>query len=401
MDEFKKKLFAAAAVSILALSLVQMVHSSEGLGGFAGPYLDKFGKSRFGNILLKLPSVGNFMLLQRIAYMAVVYFLVDSVSEDLEANFVRYIVANPDINSPPAANLIRYFLSLLYPLYFLALIITGFYIIFIPGSPLGRLRAKSLFAKLIISMVLVSISPYLMNSLLLLTSQGANEILGDAEAPRGHVRVVVNEFTSMLLSVRNMIYLAVAPNLVYGAMGTLLNLFRAKEISTIGHALHAIEVLEIETVWTVPQLMLMMLIIVGFYGLIALRYFMVLMWGLLLPFTIFFSSFEFTRGLGRTMIEQTLLWSLMQVFYSVIIVVFALGIIVVPQGMYSSYGIGYNEYLLESQPLNNWYTIMRGLYSVFPAGEPFFVSIFTLGGLFMLFVGPILLLTFFQKLLPP
>ena len=395
------KLVASLIVLALFFNMVQLVSSD----AHSHPKLDptsllgSLEKTKTGSVVAELFTKSNVMLAQRAFYIFVVGYIINTVAEDIENNFSKHILLNPDLKNPAALNLLRYFIGLLYPVYILAIVVTGFYIIFIPGSPVGRFRAKSLLGKLIISMVLVSISPELMGWLLLLTEESTREIIGDDENIRAYVRIAANEFSSMIKTIRNLIILGNAPNLLWAGAGTLssvLGILKGSAhgfLGNAGHFMHAIEIFEIETVWTVPLLMLMVLVIIGVYGLLAIRYFMVLLWAMLLPFTIFLSSFEFTRGFGKTMLEQTLLWSSLQVFYGITIVVIAVGITIVPSSMYESYGIG-----IYKGDVIGLGSVMESLDI---AGEPFFVSIFTWSSMFMLFLGPILMFTFFQKLLPP
>jgi len=360
----------------------------------AGGVLGKLEKSKLGSFFLKLFTKENFEFAQRVYFSLFVWYGTNNIAEDINKHFVDYILKNPNIHTSVTYNLIRYFVSILYPLYILAIIVTGLYILFMPASPLGRARAKSLFGKLIISMVLVSMSPYLMITLLTFTQQITKEILGDPESPRGYVKIATEEFTSALYKMRNIIILGNTPNLILGG-GAFLETSPFHELEKFGEWFHHNEWVEIETVWTAPPLLFIVLLIIGIYGLIAFRYFMLILWAILLPFTIFFSSFEFTKGIGRTMLEQTLLWSFLQVFYAIIIIVFAIGITVAPQDIYNNYGIGLNLNVIENY---FGHSIGGGI----SGGEnPFFISIFTFGGVFLLFLGPIIMFTFFQKLLPP
>ena len=50
------------------------------------------------------------------------------------------------------------FIKILVPIYTIAIVVTGIYLIFVSVSPGGRMKAKSMISKLILSMILVSIS---------------------------------------------------------------------------------------------------------------------------------------------------------------------------------------------------------------------------------------------------
>ncbi|OYT54686.1 MAG: hypothetical protein B6U72_01770 [Candidatus Altiarchaeales archaeon ex4484_2] len=400
MDLGGNKLLAVLIVSVLVLNIIPSVFSS----GKSSPidpttFIGKVENNRLTGPILKLFTEGeNVDLFQRVAYMSLVWSSMTDISEDIENNLAKYILLNPNLKNPAALNLLRYFVGLLYPVYILAIIVTGFYIVFIPGSPMGRARAKSLLSKLVISMVLVSFSSELMGLLLSLTENSTGEIIGDKLNPKAYVSIAASEFSSMICATRNLVVLANAPNAFYGGVGLLSAFFGGLikpkgTLEEFGHALHGIELVEIEIVWTTPFVLLLVLILIGIHGMLSIRYFMVFLWGLLLPFTIFLSSFEFTRGFGKTMLEQTLLWASLQVFYGITIVVIAVGISIVPTSMYEAYGIGIHK---SDIPL-----LGSAMDALDIPGEPLFISIFTWTSMFMLLLGPLLMFTFFQKLLPP
>ena len=66
------------------------------------------------------------------------------------------ILWKPDLST--INPLLQGYINLLYPIFVLSIVVTGFYLILMSGSPAGRTRAKSIFWKLIIGMILISIS---------------------------------------------------------------------------------------------------------------------------------------------------------------------------------------------------------------------------------------------------
>ncbi len=67
--------------------------------------------------------------------------------------------------NPPTSRTLPFMtmlLRILLPIYSLSIVLIGFYLLFVSSSPKGRAKAKSMLSKLIITMVLVSISPQLM-----------------------------------------------------------------------------------------------------------------------------------------------------------------------------------------------------------------------------------------------
>ena len=66
------------------------------------------------------------------------------------------ILHNPDPSS--VSPLMQSYLNLLHPIFVVSIIIVSFYLIFMSGSPGGRAQAKNMFLKLLLTMVLVSLS---------------------------------------------------------------------------------------------------------------------------------------------------------------------------------------------------------------------------------------------------
>jgi len=125
---------------------------------------------------------------------------------------------------------------------------------------------------------------------------------------------------------------------------------------------------------TFSYLMAEIAMILALYGFLALRYIMLMIWVILFPLSLFLSSFELTRGLGRNMIEQTVFWTILQIFYAVSIDVIAVGFSILPKG-YDYFGLGLN------------YT-----------GGMFFISFFSLAAAVLLMLTPILVLMLSQRL---
>ncbi len=74
-------------------------------------------------------------------------------------NFDRVILYNPPVEGIlPSLNIL---LKILFPVYSLLIVSIGFYLLLCSSSPEGRVRAKSLLGKLIITLVVISLSPKL------------------------------------------------------------------------------------------------------------------------------------------------------------------------------------------------------------------------------------------------
>ena len=125
---------------------------------------------------------------------------------------------------------------------------------------------------------------------------------------------------------------------------------------------------------TFAYLMAEIAMIFALYGFLALRYVMLMVWVILFPLSLFLSSFELTRGLGRNMIEQTVFWTILQIFYAVTIDVIAVGFMILPTG-FDYFGLGFHF-----------------------GGGLFFISFFSLAAAVLLMLTPILVLMLSQRL---
>lgn len=351
-----------------------------------------------------------------ILYIAFLYFFTLGVTDDVSKNLETYILMNPDPTKPEVLNVLNYFISNIQKLYILAIAATAFYMLFISLSPRQRAMSKYMLGKLVLGFLLVSISPYLL-SLAYQFSEGMTAmILGQTDT-----RVVADEYNGMLWKCWWMTVGVIAAPVVFeNAAYNKVENYVDKKVSTIKDALtgnyrdarSAADALsgqstsmdELESLarqdakkeagqtkigrvlqwmdrikikpqasFTFPFLMAAMLLIFGLYGFLALRYLMMMVWTVLFPLTIFFSSFELTKGLGRNMMEQTIFWLILQVFYAISLAVVSVGFALIPKG-FEFFHIG--------------------------PGDPFTfmtVSFFTLGGLLVFLLTPIFLLMMTQR----
>ncbi len=373
---------------------------------------DSWGNTRIKNFL----SVHHGEHPRLLLYFAFLYFFVEGVSEDVSSNLEKYILMNPDPMKPEVLNVLNFFISALQRIYILAIAATALYMLFGSLSPRQRALSKYMLGRLVLGFLLVSISPYIISLAFQLSSQTTSMILAQADS-----NVVKSEYNGVLFKCWVYSFAAVAAPVVfentawhklegyidkrleniieeltpdhvvahsaadalagqYTDMDQLESLAeksakQTAEGTTLGQTLQWVDKIKIEpqAAFTFPFLMLSMLLVFGLYGFLSLRYIMVMVWTLLFPLTIFFSSFELTKGLGRNMAEQTIFWIIMQVFYAVSLCVVAVGFALIPAG-YEFFGIG--------------------------PGDPFAyfsVSFFTIGGLLVFLLSPLFLLMMTQR----
>jgi len=211
----------------------------------------------------------------------------------LSDNLADFILMNPSPKDPMVLDLTRFFVSLLQPFYLLAISITGFYLLLVSSSPAGRNKAKSTLIKLVISLVLISLSPQIMSIALDITENITSSVLGQADIA----------------------YYSYALNRVIDGLRSL-------------HKWSCLISIEMGYYTFLP----LFFVVWGTYLMLLLRFFAVVLWIILLPLSIFLYSFTFTKNIGRNMLEQTILWSSMQILNAVVVAVAAIGMMFKPPG---------------------------------------------------------------------
>ena len=232
------------------------------------------------------------MYLERGLYIFAMGVIFHHMIPSMYTDIIHWILMNPPIiDSPDVENMVFFFVHLTYPLYVLAIVLTGLYMLLVSTSPRGRARAKGSLIRLILGMVVIVITIPLIQ-LLMDVSEGFTSLvlnLADEEIAISAFRDVINKFFA------HFAMLSFGGGLEMGYM-----------------------------------LLFMALIMFIPFITMALRYLMIIFWTLLFPFTILLYSFEFTQGMGKAMLRQTLAWIFVQVLYAFVIVAIAVGVAAVP-----------------------------------------------------------------------
>jgi len=204
-------------------------------------------------------------------------------------NMPSIISANPPIWS--IKHFMGFFINLLQPFYTLAIILTGFYIIFVSQSPKNRAKAKFWFGKLIIGLILISISPLIVKLMFYISGTLTKQIMNLAD-----IDLALGSFKA--------------------GMGKLWSMFKWL---TIIHRYGGMDIFLFDT-----SLLMMIYII------LVIRYIMVGILAVLLPVTILLYSWDITRHMGKTIIEQTIIWTFMQIGWAVGLIVVSISIATLP-----------------------------------------------------------------------
>ena len=221
-------------------------------------------------------------LAKRISYWILVWvWILSDDTKILCDNFSKFILMNPDPTNPGIVNIMRSLIHIVQPLYLMAIISIGAYLVFMSGSPSGRAKAKGMIPKLIIGMAIFGTSPFWIKRLLNLSHYFAELILAQVD-----VSILTDQFMNMMYN------------------GWLL--------------LWQFTFFDIESGYII--LIPLIFLLWATYFVLVLRYLMVVLWICVFPLTIFLYSFGFTEDIGRNMMEQTILWTFLQAFYAVLVV---------------------------------------------------------------------------------
>ncbi|MBN2013765.1 MAG: hypothetical protein JW778_01155 [Candidatus Altiarchaeota archaeon] len=170
-----------------------------------------------------------------------------------------FILMNPEISVFDP--FIKDIISLLFPIYVIAIAVTGVYVIFLSTEPEHRARAKLMLIRLIMGMAMVTVSMSIYQLLLNLAHAIAQQILA-------------------------------SQGVTAGGGGGLAILSILIVVSVVFFYISA---------WLLPVLAIIALISIVF------RYFMVSLMAVLFPLTLFFYFFEFTKGIGRNLMKYTMM----------------------------------------------------------------------------------------------
>lgn len=179
--------------------------------------------------------------------------------------FKYMIIWNPDPNA--MRPLVSGIVTLLAPVYVVAIILSGFYFLFASNSPSGRARAKAMIQKLILSMILVTLSMPMYRLLLDLSGAISQRILAGLE-------VQASTFLGFVVA---------------GNIAALALL----SASTLGLGL-------------VMPIAIYLSIVVLAAAVVGLRGFVVYLMAALFPITLFLYFFDYTKALGEKMLNYTM-----------------------------------------------------------------------------------------------
>ncbi len=208
-----------------------------------------------------------------------------AIADSFYSNFVNMVLANPDLDNEMMNNIMLFFIHILEPVYAAIMLLLGVYVILMSGSLAGKKRAKSLVPVIIISMVAVLMSKYIIIAMLSASHSVAQWaiVMAVQSSPTAASASTFDEKTRILTK------------------GTFSPLVEWSKDTwwAAGH-------------WTpqasfiflaLPTVLLLAVMIV-----LAIRYLVLILFFAIFPMTLFLYSFKATRGIGRPLLEKTILW---------------------------------------------------------------------------------------------
>jgi hypothetical protein len=218
------------------------------------------------------------------------------VSERIDSlrNINGLILDNPTLYQQDMQRVTGYFISLLQPLYITIIIVIGIYLMFFSGSPGGRAKAKSSLWIALFAIGLITASPHMLMLFFSISKSVTLLVLSlapvDTEGPFIHAADYMVKKGMFIMSHRAQDY----------SMG--------------------------DERGGIPILLATYVIFEGILLLLKLRFYMVAVLAMILPFTITLYAFVPTRNIGKLLTEQTVLWTLTQVAMALVLIVIAIGI---------------------------------------------------------------------------
>ena len=219
--------------------------------------------------------------------------LVNGLMDLCRNEFMPMLLRNPDVMDPALFTITQYFIAVLGPLFVSIILVSGIYIIFFSGSPETRTRIKKILPLAVAAMILVIISPHIMNIILYVSESATSGIVG----------VLTNSI--LPADEKNPMVLLLPYDEKTNPVGYLMDKFdRITWYSSEA---------------SMPFLLFSAFILLALLLVVIARYLIVSAFVIIFPLTIFLYLIEYTRSIGRRLMEQTLLWIFLQAIEAVVL----------------------------------------------------------------------------------
>lgn len=278
--KMRKKLITTALILILALNLFLFQVSAQEPEGWNIPdeYLQEI-KEITEQMKNEHPKMW-MELSRRVYFCHQISTKIDIIMKDFCNNLIAFILLDPPLQNAVVIGLLNYFILLLQPLYGIAILLTGMYMLFVVGSPRGRARAKSTLIRLIIGIGLITLTLPIIQLIL----------------------QIIHAISSLLFSF--------VPDLD-------TNIFR---IGITFFTNYFFTITFFEPMVGVPFLFLSLMLPIAVLVVLAVRYFMIILFTVFFPFTVLLYSFYPTKKMGGVILKQTFIWALVPIVESLVLI---------------------------------------------------------------------------------
>jgi hypothetical protein len=222
-------------------------------------------------------------------YERLVADAIDSIK-----NINGLILDNPTLYQEDTERIINYFISVLQPLYVTIIIVLGIYLMFFSGTPSGRAKSKSSLGISVIAIGLITASPHILMLFFSISKSLTLTVLSLAPVDTEKPFIEAAEYMMQ----------------------------KGAYIMAHGGADYSMG----DETGGIPILFTTYALFEGLLILLKLRFYMVTVLAMILPFTITLYAFLPTRGIGRLLAEQTILWTLTQVAMALVLITIAIGV---------------------------------------------------------------------------
>ena len=191
------------------------------------------------------------------------------------------------LRAPLVTVVLNFFIRLLQPFYVMAIMVTGIYLLFMSGSPLGRAKAKKTLVKLIIGLGLITMTIPIVEMLLESSHYFASLVLDIPSMKEINSPVDMEMFSSL------------------------------KEF----FMRYFLRIVFFDTMISLPFLAAIVIPPIAVLMVLSIRYFMIILLTVMFPFTVLSYSFTDTKRIGNILLTQMAVWIFVPVMDALILVV--------------------------------------------------------------------------------
>lgn len=198
--------------------------------------------------------------------------------------YIPLLLINPNIMNDRFLTVSDYLVALLGPVFIFAILFVGAYLVLFSGSPTTRAKIKSMLPGVFAAMVLVILSPHIMNLILYFSENLC----------RGVVEQGVPNSIVILLPLEG------------------------NGVNPIDYLLEKFQTIT----WysaeaSFPFLFMALILLVGVLAIVIARYLIVSLFVMIFPLTVFLYLFLPSRQVGRLLMEQSIVWIFLQVIQAI------------------------------------------------------------------------------------